>query len=175
MFRQFPRRGEDFAQASVFSRRNLSDPGEGRRASSQPGVLFEREEMPIRLFHRTTCEGVPSILADGFRDEDDVGVWFSQYLDCWGERGGHLLEVMLDIAPDELAAYVVKGQADEEWSDTVGDFVRSENEDEIERFVWYKIPAELVNRRGRVLQITSSEEKLEISYGLDSLSTDTES
>jgi hypothetical protein len=131
--------------------------------------------MPIRLFHRTTREGVPSILATGFRDGDDGGVWFSPYLDCWGEQAGHLLEVMLDVTSDELAVYVVEGQADEEWSDAVGDFVRSDNEDEIERFVWYKLPAELVNRRGRVRHITSRKEKCDIDYGLDSLSTDTES
>ena len=77
-------------------------------------------------------------------------MWFSQYLDCWGEQGRHLLEVLLDVTGEELDRYAVEAAADEEWDDATGDFVQIEDERLIERFTWYKIPAAVVNARGKV-------------------------
>jgi hypothetical protein len=117
--------------------------------------------MAIRLYHRTTDEAARSILACGFRDgaDDPPGVWFSRALDCWGERGSAtLLEVMLDVSEDELASHLVEAVSDEVWSDAAGDFVPA-SEDDVERFEWYAIPAEILNARGKVRLIPTDERR----------------
>lgn len=106
--------------------------------------------MSVRLYHRTTGDGAESIPRDGFRDGEDGGVWFSRFLDCWGERGRHLLVVSLDVTEEELAGWAHEAVADEVWDEGLGDFVKTDKPEEVERFVWYKIPAAVVNARGRV-------------------------
>ena len=114
----------------------------------------------IQLYHRTTREGVAVIPAEGFRDGEDGGVWFSQYLDCWGERDRHLLIVDLDVTEQELASYAVEVAADEEWDEAAGDFVPIADERFVERFTWYKIPADLVNARGKVRMASPADRPL---------------
>jgi hypothetical protein len=99
------------------------------------------------LFHRTTREGAPAIPIEGCRGGEDGFVWFSKWLDCWGEQGRHLLEVMVEMTEQELQGFAHEAIADEEWDDETGDFVKIEDEAFIERFVWYAIPAAVVNPR----------------------------
>jgi len=113
--------------------------------------------MAIRLFHRTTREGAEAILANGFRDGEDGGVWFSRYLDCWGEQGRHLLEVLLDVSEDTLDAYAIEVVADEVCVDIEADIWESCDEDEVETFVWYKVPAAVVNARGTARRVPPDE------------------
>jgi hypothetical protein len=85
------------------------------------------------------------------------GVWFSQFLDCWGESGRHLLEIILDMPAEDLASHAVEAVADEVWDDDAGDFVKVEDDALIQRFVWYKIPASIVNARGRARHVPPGE------------------
>jgi hypothetical protein len=112
--------------------------------------------MPIRLFHRTTKEGKKAILAGGFRDGEDGVVWFSALLDAWGAKGPHPLEVMLDMTETELAAYAVPVVSDEELMDD-GETWQKCAEAEVEHFTWYKIPASLINPRGKVRPMSQEE------------------
>lgn len=105
------------------------------------------EIVTIRLFHRTALEGAAAIPVEGFRDGEDRFVWFSKYLDCWGEPGRHLLEVMVDMTEDEIEAYTRNWVADEVWDETLNDFVTVEDASMIERFVWHGIPAAVINPR----------------------------
>jgi hypothetical protein len=90
-------------------------------------------------------------LSRGFRDGEDGFVWFSKYLDCWGESGRHLPEEILDIGEEDLAQNAKEAVADEELApDGDDDWVRVEDQALIECFVWYAIPATFVNNRSRV-------------------------
>jgi len=113
--------------------------------------------MPVRLFHRTTLEGSQAIPADGFKNGDDGVVWFSRYLDAWGNRGHFLLEVITSIGVDELEAFAQSAVADEVWDEAVGDFVQTQDEESIERFIYYAIPADCINGRCTVRLVPASE------------------
>jgi hypothetical protein len=120
--------------------------------------------MPIRLFHIAKPDAVAPILADGFKDGDDGGVWFSQYLDMFGESGSKLLEIMLDMTAEELAAYPVEVP-----------FGKVPGQEPGPSLTWHKIPANFVNRRRlQIREITSQEEVSKIECGLDSWSLENE-
>jgi hypothetical protein len=117
--------------------------------------------MPVRLFHRTSDEAAAVILVDGFRDHDTdgdgqyVGVWFSRWLDCMGEKGDTLLEVLIDLPAAELATYNVGAAFDEEWDDKTNTWIKSEPEP----VDWFLIPAALVNGRGTVRLVPRDEDR----------------
>ena len=104
----------------------------------------------IRLYHRTTLEGMTAIVVEGFRDGEDGGVWLSEFDDAWGNQGDRRLAVDIPMDREELSSYGHEATADEVWSDDAGDFVPADNPNDIERFVWYRIPAVVLNSRGTV-------------------------
>lgn len=61
-------------------------------------------------------------------------MWLPRYPDSRGERGRHLLEVLIEMTEGELAAYASEVAADEARDDEVGDFAEEEDEAQIERF-----------------------------------------
>jgi hypothetical protein len=109
--------------------------------------------MPIRLFHRT--DAIAPILTGGFRDGDDGGVWFSRVLDCFGQDGSRILEVRVEMTEESLAAFAIE-VVEDEVEDENGEFVKDE-EGQNEHFVWFKIPAAVVNSCSSVRQVTLSE------------------
>jgi hypothetical protein len=122
--------------------------------------------MAIRLYHRTTDNAAATILAEGFREGPSegsrgrVGAWFSRELDCWGEQGRELLEVMLDATEAELEPYAEE-VATEELDDETGDWIPAADG---EAFTWYVIPAAVVNERGHV-RLVSREERRRLDSG----------
>ena len=78
------------------------------------------------------------------------------------------------MTEEELQTYTVEVGADEEWSEEVGDFVKWDEED-IERFVWYKIPAAIVNAKSRCRAISRDEaHQLLETISLDDLTSSPE-
>jgi hypothetical protein len=70
------------------------------------------------------------------------------------------LEVLAEFTEDELAAFAQEVVANETW---IGLGPDGEDiwdqcpEEEIERFVWYRIPAEVINARGRARPVPADE------------------
>jgi hypothetical protein len=119
------------------------------------------------LYHFTDNENAASIIAGGFQDGVDGGVWFARHLDPWGERArSALLELRLDMTEGQLKAFEREVVADEEGGEGVDDFVKAADS-EIESFLWHEIPAEIVNARGTVRLVPSDERSRLMIFGLD--------
>jgi hypothetical protein len=137
--------------------------------------------MNLHFYHLTTPERAAAILVDGFRDEDNPFAaqaggdsWRCVWVTLGAPYRGFvtkdprrtLLEVLLDVSDDELADFAVPAMAEEVWDDEGGRFVRVEDEHLVERFLWYKIPAAVLNSRGH-LRYVPPEEVTGLAYETD--------
>jgi hypothetical protein len=128
--------------------------------------------MTLHFYHLTTPERAAAILLDGFRDQDTPfaadeaegpsrGVWLSLGAPYRGfvtkDPRRSLLEVRLDLTDEELVGFAVPAASDEVWDDQGGGFVHVEDECFIERFLWYKIPAVVLNTRGKIRYVPPGE------------------
>ena len=128
--------------------------------------------MILHFFYLTTPARAAAILISGFRDEDTPftadegdtaarGVWLSLGAPYRGfvakDPRRSLLEVVLDVSDDELCLFAVPASAGEVWDDEGGGFVGAADENLVERFLWYRIPAAVINARGRVRYVPPGE------------------
>ena len=113
-------------------------------------------------------EAAAAILSEGFRDGERGSPWFALDLRAFGERArGVLPETSLDASDEELKSWAREGQDEEIWDSDVDDFVPITDPQQIERFVWYEIPVEIVNSRGNSRCVPADERRRLFLYGPD--------